>query len=420
MTENTIKHELEELKHLFTTLQHLDLDPGQRSALLPGALVRLQRSIEVLQALLVGLLEEGRTASRLMESEARKAAILEASLDAVITIDDEGRVLELNPAGEHLFGYRREDAVGRKLVDLIVPPRMRERAQADWEKFRSTGSSELLQSRHDAVAIKSDGSEFPVEVAAAAIRAGELPLLTIFLRDVSARKQSEQELTVYRERLRATMAELLVAEEQERRRLAVDLHDGLSQTIALTRIKLASLRSSLDEKLGRLLDEAEELVDQTDRAARLISFELSPPILHDLGLEPTLQWLVENLQSRYEIKIELEADGRPTPTDERTRVILFRSIRELLINAAKHARARRVRVCLKREEDYVNAAIEDDGIGMEQEVAAIKGSGLFSIQERMIHVGGSMRIESAPGKGTRVHLSAPLTKGTKAKAKVEA
>ena len=211
-----------------------------------------------------------------------------------------------------------------------------------------------------------------------------------------------------------------MAEEQERRRLAVDLHDGLSQTIALTRMKLASLRSSMDGKLGRLLDEIGELVDQTNQTARSISFELSPPVLHDLGLEPAVQWLVENIQSRYAVEIVLENDDQPKPADEMTRVILFRSIRELLINAAKHARARRVHVCLERDEDHVNAAIEDDGVGMEPDVAAVKGSGLFSIQERLSHVGGSMRIESAPGKGTRVRLRAPLTNGANANAKMKA
>jgi len=226
---------------------------------------------------------------------------------------------------------------------------------------------------------------------------------------------AEQEVRLHRERLRSLMADLLVAEEHERRRLAVDLHDGLSQTIALTQIKLSALRASMDGRLDKALDEIEELIDQTDRAARSISFELSPPLLHDLGLEPAVQWLVENIQARYGIEIVLEDDGQPKPADEKTRVILFRSIRELLINAAKHAGARRVHVRLEREEDRLNAAVEDDGIGMEPDVAAVKGSGLFSISERLSHVGGSMRIESAPGRGTKIRLCAPLTRATKAR-----
>jgi signal transduction histidine kinase len=245
-------------------------------------------------------------------------------------------------------------------------------------------------------------------------------MLTIFVCDATARKQAEGEVTRYQERLRTLMADLLLAEEHERRQLATDLHDGLSQTIALTRIKLSALRLSMKGKLAKPLDEIEGLVDQTNRAARAISFELSPPILHDLGFQPAVQWLVENIQSRYGIEIVLKDDGLPKPADEKTRVILFRSIRELLINAAKHAGARRVQVCLEREEDHLKAAIEDDGIGMESEVVAARGSGLFSIRERLNHVGGSMRIESAPGKGTKVLLSAPLTSKRTTKEKVEA
>ena len=107
----------------------------------------------------------------------------------------------------------------------------------------------------------------------------------------------------------------------------------------------------MDGKLDESLDEIEELIEQANRAARSISFELSPPVLHDLGLEPAVQWLVENIQARYGIEIVLEDDGQPKPADEKTRVILFRSIRELLINAAKHAGARRVHVRLEREKD---------------------------------------------------------------------
>ena len=365
-------------------------------------------------------LERLQSEERIRESEARKAAILEASLDAVITIDHQGRVVEFNSAAETIFGYRREEVVGRALQDLIVPPRMRAQALAGFARYRATGESGLLGKRFDAFAMKADGSEFPVEVAMAPIGVGDPPMLTIFVCDATARKCAEQKDRLHQERMRSLMADLLLAEEHERRRLAVDLHDGLSQTIALTQIKLSTLRASMDGRLEKALDEIEELIDQTDKAARSISFELSPPILHDLGLEPAVQWLVENIQARYGIEIVLENDGRPKPADEKTRVILFRSIRELLINAAKHAGARRVHVRLERKEDRLNAAVEDDGVGMEPDVAAIKGSGLFSIHERLSYVGGSMRIESAPGRGTKVHLCAPLTNGKSTKARVEA
>jgi signal transduction histidine kinase len=214
---------------------------------------------------------------------------------------------------------------------------------------------------------------------------------------------------VYQARLRAMMADLLLTEERERRRLAVDLHDGLSQTIALVQLKLRALREITGDSARSSLDELEELVKQANRASRSISFELSPPVLHDFGLEPAVQWLVEHIQTRYGIEITLKNDGQPKPSDEKTRVILFRSIRELLINAAKHAHARRVLVSLERDDKRLSVTVEDDGVGMEPKAMYVKGSGLFSIHERLSHVGGSMHIESAPGRGTSIRLSSPCT-----------
>lgn len=366
------------------------------------------------------VLERLRSVETIRESEARKAAILDASLDAVITIDQHGHVVEFNAAAETTFGYRRADALGRELSTLIVPSRMREQAQAQFDHYRTTGKSELLGKRFETLAMKSDGSEFPVEVAMAPIGSEDQPMFTIFVCDATARRDGEKQVRSYQERVRSLMANLLLTEEHERRRLANDLHDGLSQTIALTQLKLSALRQTMDGTLAKSLDEIEELIRQTNRTARAISFELSPPVLHDLGLQPAVQWLVENIQTRYGIEIVLDDDGQPKPADERTRVIVFRAIRELLINAAKHAGARRVHVRLEREKDVLSAAIEDDGVGMEPEVATVRGSGLFSIHERLSHVGGSMRIESAPGRGTRVRLSAPLVNTTPTKARVEA
>ncbi len=231
--------------------------------------------------------------------------------------------------------------------------------------------------------------------------------------DVAGR--AEHAVDHYRSRVRSLMAELLLAEENERRLLAVDLHDGLSQTIALAQIKLSALRAALGGKLTDAVREIEELIEQANRAARSISFELSPLVLHDLGLEPALQWLVENIHSRYGIQINLEDDGQPKPTDARTRVILFRAVRELLINAAKHSKAKSVRVRMTREADRLSVSVEDDGIGMDSETARVNGFGLFSIHERVSHVGGTMSIDSELGRGTRVRLGAPLERATPAK-----
>lgn len=232
-------------------------------------------------------------------------------------------------------------------------------------------------------------------------------------RSVSPRREHtvvEQVEARYHGYFRALLADLLIAEEAERQRLAIDLHDGLSQTIALTLIKLESLRQDLEGAQGEACDEIRGLIQEADRTTRSITFELSPLILHDLGLEPALHWLVENIGDRYGIKILLELDGHECldSADEKIRSIFFRSIREILINSAKHAKANRVRVRLRHILGKLGTWIEDDGIGMDLETTATEGSGLFSIQERLTHVGGRMRIRSAPGRGTRISLCASL------------
>ena len=209
------------------------------------------------------------------------------------------------------------------------------------------------------------------------------------------------------------MANLLVAEEGERRRLAVDLHDGLSQTLALVAMKVASLRDIGGAEFTKALAEIARLVDQANASARSIGYELSPPTLHDVGLEPAVQWLVENVQSRYGIDVTFTDDEQAKPTDEPTRIVLFRGIRELLVNAAKHASASHVAVSLRRVGDTLVALVDDDGVGMDMDVdmdtdkRTSRGTGLFAIRERIEHVGGSIAIQSRPGHGMQVQLSAP-------------
>jgi len=356
---------------------------------------------------LIGRFLERQDSRAQQRDSARKADLFEGALDALLTIDRSGIVVDFNSAASELFRYRREQALGHELLGLIVPARLREQVLAEVTRFRATGKSSWIGQRFDAVVMRSDGSEFPAEVGLALVGTESGSLLVIRASDASARQQSQLTVQRSQERLRALMTELVLVEERERRRLALDLHDGLSQTIALIKIKLSALRPGLGEHLAPSLDEIVDLVEQADGSARSITFELSPPVLHDLGLQPAVEWLVENIKTRYGIEIVLEVDGRPEPADENTRVILFRSIRELLINAAKHARARRVHVRLACQADHLDAAVADDGIGMNPFEPEVKGTGLFTIQERMASVGGSMRIDSEPGRGTQVHLRAP-------------
>ena len=226
-------------------------------------------------------------------------------------------------------------------------------------------------------------------------------------RHIGVRSQVAREAAFYREQLHALAGEILLVEERERRRLSMDLHDGLSQTIVLIKLKLAALRRA--GALSAAVLEIEKLADQANADARSISSELYPQALNHVGLEASVHELALHIGVRYGVTIVVEDDGRPKSTPAHTRSILFRSIRELFINAAKHARARQITVKLERGESCIKATVQDDGVGMRADSAEQGGFGLFSIRERLQHVGGSMHIESAPERGTKVCLRAPLT-----------
>jgi signal transduction histidine kinase len=214
--------------------------------------------------------------------------------------------------------------------------------------------------------------------------------------------------------------ELMRVEEHERRRLSMDLHDGLSQTIALIKLKLGAMRRFREPTLEKAVLEIEELIDEANHSVRSITFELCPRALDDLGLGAALEELVLNIGARYGTEVVLEDDGRLKVMTADTRVILFRSVRELLINACKHARAGHVCIRLSRDGNMIQATVEDDGVGMRLDRTTRSNCGLFDIRERLGHVRGSMHIESTPGCGTKISLSAPAASGRTSRAKASA
>jgi len=233
--------------------------------------------------------------------------------------------------------------------------------------------------------------------------------------EISLRRSQEEirrardEIEALRRRqVESLVSELLLAEEHERRRIALDLHDGLSQTIALALLKLGQLRQRADPASQAEIAEIIALVDEANRSSRSLTFQLSPPILHDLGFEPALQWLVEDVSRSHDLTITLEGPEDASQLSERVRVLLFRAVRELLINVAKHAGATRTRVLLEREAGLLRIAVEDDGQAFDSSIIGSRGLGLSAIRERLSHLGGEMTIASAVGRGTRVTLVAPL------------
>ncbi len=217
--------------------------------------------------------------------------------------------------------------------------------------------------------------------------------------------------------LRTMAFELAMAEQRERRALAQDLHDDIGQVLAVARLKLAAIdKAPCPAALRSQLDELDVLIEQADRSARTLTFQLSPPVLYELGLTPAIEWLAEEFKRRYALDIEVRDDGAPKPIAEPIRVMLFRAVRELLINVARHAGVASATVRLRREDGAVVICVEDHGHGFDWQAALTRpggGFGLHSVRERLDFVGGHVEIRSHPGDGTSITLSAPMAQETR-------
>lgn len=210
-------------------------------------------------------------------------------------------------------------------------------------------------------------------------------------------------------RIRRLAREVTLAEERQRRVIAQGLHDHLGQALAFIRMQVAALQGDMVFSGGEgRLDVIRDLLDRAIRYTRTLTAEISPPVLYELGLLPAVEWLADELRRKHDLPARVRGRGDLEDVDEATRVMLFVAVRELLLNAAKHARAQSVEVELEAVGDVIRAEVNDDGVGFDPSAHAHHdGFGLFSVAERIRSLGGTVEIDSAPGRGTRIRISVP-------------
>jgi len=219
------------------------------------------------------------------------------------------------------------------------------------------------------------------------------------------------ELLESRERLRALASELNLAEQRERKRIAIELHDYLAQLLALAIMKLSQVKRKPENNTD-LLNKAQEVVSEALNYTRTLVADLTPPMLHEFGLPSALRWLAEKME-RHQLSVTIESsDQDDFKLSEAQALLLFQSIRELLVNASKHSGAGEATVSLSRIDGELRVEVRDRGKGFDKDAKTKGGDpvsfGLFSIRERMMALGGSLELESEPEKGTRATLVLPF------------
>ena len=322
-------------------------------------------------------------------SESRLRAMLEAALDAVVTMDHRGCVIGWNHAAEAIFGYTADEAIGREMAELIVPDSLRDAHRRGLARFLETETPVVLDRRLELRGMRKDRTEFPIELTITRIALPGPATFTGYLRDITERKQAE-------EALRASRARLVEVADAERRRIQRNLHDGAQQRLTSVLLSLGRARESGGQ--NGLLDQAIDELAAGLQELRELASGLHPSVLSERGLVAAL----EALALRAPVPVELEAvPDRRLP--ERVEAAAYYVVAEALANVQKHADARRVVVRASIEREELVVEVVDDGAGG----ADREGAGLRGLSDRVEALGGSLALDSPTGGGTRLLARLP-------------
>ncbi|MEV4138500.1 PAS domain S-box protein [Dactylosporangium sp. NPDC049742] len=341
-------------------------------------------------------LHRARAADEVRRSEARLRAVLDSALDCVVIADADGVVLEFNPAACQTFGYRRDEAVGRELAELIVPPALREAHRQGLRRLLASGEPRLLDQRVETTGRRADGTEFPVELTITRVAVAGPAVFSGYLRDLSDKHRVAEELKASRRRV-------LEAAVGERQRLERDLHDGAQQRLVGLGMTLARARTALPDQPARaaaILDDAIAALEESAIELRDLARGIHPASLTRYGLGAALADMAR--RSPVELRLgELPADRFP-PAVEATAYFV---VSEAVTNVARYAGTGTAHVDVAVSGAELVVTVTDGGRGGAD---AGLGSGLRGLADRIALLDGTLTVDSPAGAGTTVRASIPL------------
>ncbi len=318
------------------------------------------------------------------EIDARYRTIANTAPDAIISIDGNGRISLVNPAAARIFGWDAAEMAGQPLTTLLPQFQLGERLSV----------GELTGRR-------KDGTEFPAEVSFGEVSGGDRSAFTGFVRDITPRKAAE-------EALHKLSGRLLRLQDEERRRLARELHDSTAQLLVGLSINLSLVRESagaLEPRAQRALAESRTLLDRCLRDLRTVSYLLHPPELDELGLESALASYADGFAQRSGIQVDLDVAPDLGRLPQEAETALFRIVQEALSNIHRHSGSGTASIRLAREPSEVTLKVSDRGRGICAD--AVPGVGIASMRERAQQLGGRLDVVS-PNGGTTVRAVIPL------------
>jgi len=336
--------------------------------------------------------------------------------DTLVVVDLEAKITNVNRATCELLGYEEDELIGKD-INLIVPQ--------EEEIFKSRGFQRLLRQasvvNHELDYLARSGKPIPVLFSAAVLKNKEEGVVGAvgIARDITERRLAEEALRKSERELRFLSSQLLVAQEKERRRLSIELHDELGQALMVLKLKLRSIREGLQPEQTGLQAACDGLlgyINDVSENVRRLSRDLSPSILEDLGLSAAIRWLVEKSCKHSNLESSLEMTELEDLFTRERQITVYRIVQECLTNVAKHAQATHVSVTIRKQDDLFFFRVEDNGKGFDVKKVfgkdpRTKGLGLAAMYERTRMLKGSLDIWSQEGAGTKITFTVPLDDG---------
>jgi len=347
--------------------------------------------------------------TRREESESTARALFQAAAQAIFIVDPSGRVVMANPATEKMLGYTESELIGQS-IEVLVPEAARQRHVAHRTGYFAHPQSRPMGLGMDLQARRKDGSTFDAEISLSYIQSLQGTLAVAFVTDISKRKADEFAIRNQGEELRQLAGRMMTAQDDERRRIARDLHDDLSQKLAYLAMDLSKLamKPASDELRKEVLALRARAHEASD-TVRHISHQLHPSVLDDIGLEAAIEQYCEEFQERSGIATHFTARDVPESLAREVASSVYHIFQESLRNVSKHSRAEQVFVTLESVGDTLRLTVKDQGVGLAPERLKTGSTiGIVGMKERAHLVNGTLSLESRVGEGTEVTVSVPL------------